>query len=101
MTTIEVYKGDTVQINLQITNNGEPFVPQNGEQIVFSVGRLGQVSFSIAAENNVVKIPHDKTDALQVGVYKFDVRIYDAAKTLVATPVVGAFRVLGVVNDDL
>ena len=101
MTAIEVHKGDTVQLNLTITNNGEPFVPQNGEQIVFSVGRFGLKSFSVHAEDNIVKISHDLTKDMAPGSYNYDLRIYDAAKNLVATPIVGAFKVLGVVNDDI
>lgn len=101
MTTIDVRRGDTVQLNLTITNNGEPFVPQNGERIVFSVGRFGSKEFSIDAENSVVKIPHEKTRRLPVGEHKFDVRIYDASKQLVATPIVGVFNVLEVVNGDI
>lgn len=101
MTIIEVRKGDTVQINLKITNNGEPFVPQNGERIVFSVGQVGRKEFSIDAENNVVKIPHEQTNLLSLGNHKFDVRIYDAGKQLVATPIVGVFSVLEVVNGDI
>lgn len=98
--TLDVRKGDTVQLNLKITNNGEPFTP-DGEKIVFSVGRTSSPIFSVEAEDNVVKIPHEKTRNLASGDYKFDVRIYDANKTLVATPIVGVFRVLEVVNVDL
>lgn len=98
--TLDVRKGDTVQLNLKITNNGEPFSP-DGEKIVFSVGRTSSPIFSIEAVDGVVKIPHDKTKGLASGDYKFDVRIYDADKSLVATPIVGVFRVLEVVNVDL
>lgn len=38
MQTIEVRQGDTVQLNLALTENGQPFVPQE-ERSVFSVGR--------------------------------------------------------------
>lgn len=100
MTVIEARKGDTIQLNLQITNNGEPFVPTD-EKIVFSIGQFGSRVFSIEAESNVVKIPHEKTKRLAPGDYKFDIRIYDANKSLVATPIVGVFRVLEVVNNDL
>lgn len=98
--TLEVRKGDTVQLNLIITNNGEPFVPDQ-EKIVFSVGRTSSPIFSVEAEDSTVKIPHSMTKDLPAGEYKFDVRVYDAAKNLVATPVVGVFRVMEVVNVDL
>lgn len=100
MNIIEVRKGDTVQLNLTITNNGEPFVPDK-EKIVFSVGKMGKINFSIEAENNVVKISHDMTNDLLIGDYKFDIRIYDENKSLVATPIVGIFRISEVVNYEL
>ncbi len=100
MQTIEVRQGDTVQLNLALTENGQPFVPQE-ERIVFSVGRYKDLLFSLEAVDNTVKIPHEKTQALNPGEYKFDVRVYDQNKNLVATPVVGVFRVLEVVNHDL
>lgn len=98
--TIEVRQGDTVQLTLNLTNNGEPFVPTD-EKIVFSVGRYKDLLFSLEAEDGTVKIPHEKTRDMNPGEYKFDLRVYDADKNLVATPVVGAFRVLEVVNHDL
>ena len=100
MQTIEVRQGDTVQLTLNLTDNGQPFVP-DGEKIVFSVGRYKDLLFSLEAVDGVVKIPHERTREMNPGEYKFDVRVYDADKTLVATPVVGAFRVLEVVNHDL
>lgn len=100
MQTIEVRQGDTVQLNLALTENGQPFVPRE-ERIVFSVGRYKDLLFSLEAVDNTVKIPHEKTQTLNPGEYKFDVRVYDQNKNLVATPVVGVFRVLEVVNHDL
>lgn len=100
METLEIRQGDTVQLNLNLTENGQPFVPA-AEKVVFTVGRLSEVLFSLEAEGGVVKLPHEITDKLTPGTYKFDVRVYDAAKTLVATPVVGSIRVLEVVNHDL
>ena len=100
MQTNYVRQGDTVQLKLALTENGQPFVPQE-ERIVFSVGRYKDLLFSLEAVDNTVKIPHEKTQALNPGEYKFDVRVYDQNKNLVATPVVGVFRVLEVVNHDL
>lgn len=97
---IDIFQGDTVQLTLELTENGEPFVPA-GEKIVFTVGRYKTTLFSIEAQDGVVRIPHQSTKDLSPGEYKFDVRIYDAAKTLVATPAVGILRVLEVVNRDL
>lgn len=101
MNTLEFRKGDTIQLSLSITANGEPFVPTD-EKIVFSVGGPDRPLFSIQADGNIVKIPHEKTNRLVPGKeYRFDVRIYNAAKTLVATPIFGVVRVLEVVNNDL
>lgn len=100
MNTIDVRRGDTVQLELTLTNNGEPFVPES-EKVVFSVGGVGGCLFSLEAENMVVKIPHEQTKKLRPGDYKFDVRVYDVGKNLVATPIFGTFRVLEVVNNDL
>lgn len=100
MQTIEVRQGDTVQLTLALTENGRPFVPDQ-EKIVFSVGRYKELLFSLEAADGTVKIPHETTREMNPGEYKFDVRVYDQNKNLVATPVVGAFRVLEVVNHDL
>ncbi len=99
--TLEVYRGDTMQLTIRLTNGGEPFTPTD-EKVVFTVGRYKEVQFSLEADGEgVVRIPHEQTNALTPGEYKFDVRVYDGAKTLVATPVVGTLRVLEVVNHDL
>ena len=100
MTTLEIRQGDTVQLNLNLTENGEPFVPAE-EKVVFTLARFDDVLFSLEAEDGVVRIPHEKTDKLTPGTYKFDVRVYNADKTLVATPVVGKIQVTEVVNHDL
>nr|WP_317402620.1 hypothetical protein [uncultured Gemmiger sp.] len=100
MTTLEIRQGDTVQLNLNLTENGEPFVPAE-EKVVFTLARFDDVLFSLEAEDGVVRIPHEKTDKLTPGTYKFDVRVYNADKTLVATPVVGEIQVTEVVNHDL
>ena len=34
---IEMRKGDTLRLDITLTNNGEPFIPVD-EQIVFAVG---------------------------------------------------------------
>lgn len=100
MVTVEIRKGDTVQLDLDIKSDGQQFVPDK-EKIVFSVGRFGKKEFSVEAENSIVLLPHSLTNALSIGTYDFDVRVYDANKALVATPIIGRFSVLGVVNDDL
>lgn len=101
MNTIEIRKGDTIQLNLNITANGEPFVPTT-EKIVFSVGSPEKPLFSIQADGNVVKISHEKTNRLVSGKeYQFDVRIYNADKSLVATPIYGVVKVSEVVNSAL
>lgn len=100
MQTIEMRQGDTIQLRLDLTVNGQPFVPDK-EKIVFSVGRHKDLVFSLDVVDGVVKIPHEKTRDLNPADYRFDIRIYDEGKNLVATPVVGVFRILDVVNHEL
>lgn len=104
MQTIEIRQGDTVQLKLNLTENGQPFVPDQ-EKIVFTLSRHGKALFSLTAEDGVFRIPHELTRDLKplrgVDEYKFDVRVYDPNRNMVATPVVGVFRVLEVVNHDL
>ena len=98
---IQIYKGDTVKIEISLENNGQPFVPTT-ETVVFSIGD-GNPSPIISknAADNVVILTHEETKALEIGMYSYDVRVYDQDKTLVATPCYGNLKVLGVVNNDL
>lgn len=97
-----MHKGDTVQVQVNLTNNGEPFVPDT-EQVVFAVGRTfgGNPLFSVAVVDGAANITHEMTRCIPVGKYKFDVRVYTKDKTLVATPCYGDFELLEVVNNEL
>ena len=98
---IRIRKGDTVQIAIALQNNGEPFIPQ-GETVVFSVGDgKNPPLISKSAHDNAVFLTHEETNALAVGMYLYDVRVYDQSKALVATPCYGNFQILGVVNHAI
>lgn len=99
---IEMRKGDTIQIEVSLTNNGEPFVP-DGELVVFSVGRAlcRNPIFTTPVIDGVAYITHNMTADMRVGLYKYDVRVYTSDKTLVSTPCYGDFELLGVVNNGL
>lgn len=99
---IEMYKGDTLRLDVTLTNNGEPFVPTD-EQVVFAVGH-GHGSpplFTSPVVEGVAQITHDQTKSLSAGSYCYDLRVYDADKKLVATPLFGEFVLLEVVNGEL
>lgn len=99
---IKIRKGDTLRLDITLTNNGEPFEPTN-EQVVFAVGR-GHRSpplFICPIVDGVAQITHDQTKDLPVAKYTYDLRVYDADKRLVATPLYGEFEVLEVVNGDI
>lgn len=102
MTDIEIYKGDTVQIEITLTNNGEPFITTD-ENILFSVGEvIGKPPlFTIPVIDGVADITHDITKKMKIGNYIYDVRVYTSDKTLVATPCIGNFRIKGVVNNEI
>lgn len=99
---IEMYKGDTLRLDVTLTNNGEPFVPTD-EQVVFAVG-YGHGSpplFTSLVVEGMAQITHDQTKGLSAGSYCYDLRVYDADKKLVATPLFGEFVLLEVVNGEL
>lgn len=102
MTPIKIRQGDTLRLDVTLTNNGEPFVPTN-EQIVFAVGYGSGVPpiFTCPVIDGVAQITHEQTKDLKVANYYYDLRVYDASKLLVATPLYGTFAVLGVVNSDI
>ena len=97
---ISMYKGDTVAIQVSLTNNNEPWTPTT-EKVVFSVGRTlgGNPVFTADVQNGVAYITNEMTKDMQPGTYKFDVRVYTENKLLVATPCYGDFELLGVVNN--
>ena len=99
---IEIRQGDTLRLDITITNNGEPFVPTE-EKIVFSVGHGRGFSplFTCPVINGVAEITHEDTKDISPGQYYFDLRVYSADKKLVATPLYGEFNILGVVNGDI
>lgn len=98
---IEIRKGDTLRLDITLTNNGEPFIPVD-EQIVFAVGNgVSSPLFTCPVVEGVAQITHEQTKSLPCRTYKFDVRVYNANKELVATPLFGDFKLLEVVNNDL
>lgn len=98
---IKIRKGDTLRLDITLTNNGEPFEPTN-EQVVFAVGKgVSSPLFTCPVVEGVAQITHEQTKSLPCGTYKFDVRVYNANKELVATPLFGDFKLLEVVNGDI
>lgn len=99
---IEMYQGDTIDLNVELTQNGEPFDTTDFE-VVFSVSnRIGETPiFKLPIIDNYVKITHELTKDLSLGNYQYDVRIYDQSKSLVSTPCVGSLYIKGVVNNEI
>lgn len=98
---ISMHKGDTLRLDVSLTNNGEPWTPTN-EFIVFSVGfGYNSPAFSVPVIDGVGQITHEQTKDLPPGNYKYDLRVYNSNKELVATPLFGSFIILGVVNNDI
>ena len=102
MERIEIRRGDTLQLGVVLTDqNGETFTPAPGQKLMLSVGIAGSPMFTVPVVDGVAGIRHEDTKSISPGEYRFDVRLYDADKTLVATPIYGEFAVLEVVNDDI
>lgn len=101
---ITMYQGDTMEVTVEITEivDGEerPWTPTN-ETVMLSVGNPGNPIFKRPVEGGVVRIEHEDTQTMMPNNYKFDVRVYDPNYNLVATPIIGDFILLDVINREL
>ena len=101
---ITMYQGDTMEIMVDITEivNGEerPWKPTN-ETVMLSIGVPGNVLLQREVVDGTARIEHEDTQTMTPKKYDFDVRIYDPDYHLVATPIIGKFQLLGVVNREL
>lgn len=101
---VAMYQGDTMEISIEITEviNGEeqPWTPTN-ETVMFSVGTTNNILFQREVINGKTRIEHEDTQDIAPDTYDFDVRVYDAEYNLVATPLVGKFQIMDVVNHEL
>lgn len=102
MDILQIYRGDTLRLTVTLTDSGgKPFVPAEGQQVVFSVGWPGEVLVAVPVTEGAANLTHQDTARLLPNEYCFDVRVYNADKTLVATPIFGKFIVKEAVNDAL
>ena len=101
---ITMYQGDTMEVTVEITEivDGEerPWTPTN-ETVMLSVGNPGNPIFQRPVVDGVARIEHEDTQTMMPNEYVFDVRVYDPNYNLVATPLVGIFNLLEVVNHEL
>lgn len=98
---ITIRKGDTIEIEVELSMNGELFVPQE-EIVEFSVGFGKNKPFFICPViNGVAHITHEQTRNMECGNYKYDVRVYTKDKILVATPIFGVFKIVEVINNEI
>lgn len=101
---ITMYQGDTMEVTVEITEivDGEerPWTPTN-ETVMLSVGNPGNPIFQCPVVDGVARIEHEDTQTMTPNEYVFDVRVYDPNYNLVATPLVGRFNLLEVVNHEL
>ena len=45
---LQIYRGDTLRLTVTLTDSeGQPFVPAEGQQVVFSVGWPGEVLVAV------------------------------------------------------
>lgn len=99
---LQIYRGDTLRLTVTLTDGqGQPFEPAEGQQVVFSVGWPGRPLLTVPVTDGAASLTHQDTARLPAAEYCFDVRVYDAAKTLVATPIFGQIAVKEAVNDAL
>lgn len=67
--TIYLTRGDTAQINLALNVDGEPFVPQEGDAVVFTVKRDTALAtaplLTKAAEGLIISIKHEDTKDIE------------------------------------
>ncbi len=101
---IQIVRGDTKDLKISITQNGQPFVPTT-EKIVLTVKKTYNANDPALIQkevvNGIVKIAHEDTVNLGYGEYVFDVRIYNPDKSVVSTPIVGTLEITKVVNNDI
>lgn len=101
---MEIIRGDTKEISVTITKNGEPYVPL-GEKVVFTVKKDYEEDSPILIQHDVVNgkviITHNDTVNLEYGKYVYDVRVYRPDLSEVQTPIIGTLKIAKVVNNDL
>ena len=101
---ITMYQGDTMEVTVEITEiaDGEerPWTPTN-ETVMLSVGNPRNPIFQRPVVDGVARIEHEDTQTMMPNNYKFDVRVYDPNYNLVATPIIGDFVLLDVINREL
>lgn len=100
---MEIIRGDTKEISVSITKNGEPYVPL-GERVVFTVKKDyddDEVLIQHDVVNSKVFITHEDTVNLDYGNYVYDVRVYRPDLSEVQTPIIGKLKITKVVNNNL
>lgn len=99
---IDIVKGDTISLAIELFSDGEPFIPESGQSVWFSIGTGKTIPF-VKKEviENVVTITYADVQEIPAGAYNYDVRVYNASKVLVATPCYGIIRFMEVPNYEL
>ena len=66
MDILQIYRGDTLRLTVTLTDSGgEPFVPAEGQQVVFSVGWPGEVLVAVPVTEGAANLTHQDTARLR------------------------------------
>lgn len=103
---LKINRGDTVSIAVNLFIDNAAYTPTEGETVVFSVKeKLGDsepILLQRNVENGVLHLTHEDTKSLSCDrTYHYDVRLYNADKSKVLTPIIDQLKVCEVVNCDL
>lgn len=97
---IELVRGDTLVLTLNLAQNDETFTPEEGDQIIFTVRKnyKGLTNDAILLQKTVdlydsivLEIEPEDTNSLDYGSYKYDME-FDSWDGKVDTVMQGAFK---------
>ena len=79
-TAISLTRGDSLILNINVTQNGEPYVPQEGDSIRFALKKSISdeeplIIKQVDLENMQLTINPEDTKPLAYGTYKYDIQL--------------------------
>ena len=100
---IHISQGDDAAISIALTQNGEPYTLQEGDEVIFTVGKDGTAAFtkrlSNAGETFVILIfDNQDTANMDFGFYQYDLVMHcaDGTQTTLVPPTL--FEVMDVMT---
>ena len=86
-TKIQLTRGDTLKVQISLTQGGEPYTPQSGDSILFAVkSKLNApqpeyvdtnplISKSVDTESMILTLVPNDTKQLSFGQYRYDIQV--------------------------